>query len=364
MKLSSLIRSRFACQRFLVRGKQLAATFVFSYIFVMPPLNLRDKRMVFAAPLAGVSDSAYRSIVREMGADYTFPEMISSEGLIRDNSRTRDMMQKYAGETNVGCQLFGTRPEAVAESAQAVEDQGFDSVDLNCGCPVHKVVDKNGGAALMKTPKLLGDIVSAVTKRITIPFSIKIRSGWDKKHLNYLEIGKVAEDNGAAYITIHARTQSEFFAPEVHWEHIRELKESLSIPVVGNGNIHSAEDAIRMFDQTGCDGVMLASGTLGNPFIFREVKALLETGKPTAPPTTEEKIEVCLDHLRRIVEIFGEKRGIPRARKLIGWYYRRISGRKKIPQEVFRVDTYAEIERYFRQGLYELKNRSVQGDAA
>jgi nifR3 family TIM-barrel protein len=359
MIIQPLFSSRFASQRFLVRGKQLAAILVFSYIFVMTPLNLRHNRMVFAAPLAGVSDSAYRSIVKEMGADYAFPEMISSEGLIRDNGRTRDMMKRYDGETNVGCQLFGTNPQTMAESAQAVENQGFDSVDLNCGCPVHKVVDKNGGAALMKNPKLLGEIVSAVTRKISIPFSIKIRSGWDKKHLNYLEIGKVAEDNGAAYVTLHARTQSEFFAPEAHWEHIRELKESLSIPVVGNGNVQSAADAIRMFNETGCDGVMLASGTLGNPFIFREVKSLLETGVPIDPPATEEKVEVCLDHIRRIVEIFGEQRGIPRSRKLIGWYYRRISGKRKIPQQVFQVDTYAEIENYFREGLYRL-----QGDAA
>lgn len=320
--------------------------------------------MVFAAPLAGVSDAAYRYIVKKMGADYAFPEMISSEGLIRDNARTQDMMRKYEGETNVGCQLFGTRPETLADCAQLVEDQGFDSVDLNCGCPVHKVVDKNGGAALMKNPKLLGDIVSDVTRRISIPFSIKIRSGWNRNNLNYLEIGKVAEDNGASYITIHARTQSEFFAPEAHWEHIREMKENLRIPVVGNGNVHSAEDALRMFEETGCDGVMLASGTLGNPFIFREVKSLLESGKPADPPSTEEKIEACLDHIRRIVEIFGEHRGIPRSRKLIGWYYRRISGRRKIPQKVFQVDTYAEIERYFREGLYKLQDGNVQGDAA
>ncbi len=319
--------------------------------------------MVFAAPLAGVSDSAYRSIVKEMGADYAFPEMISSEGLVRDNGRTHDMMQKYEGETNVGCQLFGTNPERLAESAQVVEDQGFDSVDLNCGCPVHKVVDKNGGAALMKNPKLLGEIVSTVSKRISIPFSIKIRSGWDKKNLNYLEIGKIAEDNGAAYITIHARTQTEFFAPEAHWEHIAEMKQHLSIPVVGNGNIHSAEDAVRMFDETGCDGVMLASGTLGNPFIFRETKALLDTGLAPDPPSTEERIEVCLDHIRRIVEIFGEHRGIPRSRKLIGWYYRRISGKRKIPQEVFQVNTYAEIEHYFREGLFRI-NEKLQDDAA
>lgn len=325
----------------------------------MLPVNLRNRPAVFAAPLAGVSDCAYRSIAKDMGADYAFPEMIASEGLIRDNGRTLDMMRRYDGETSVGCQLFGTKPESVATAAQMVEQLGFDSVDLNCGCPVHKVVDKNGGAALLKTPKLLGDIVNAVVKRISIPFSIKIRSGWDKKSINYVEIGKIAEDNGAAYITLHARTQSEMFAPEAHWDHIAELKQSIKIPVLGNGAIWTAEDALTMLRQTGCDGVMIASGSLGNPFIYREIRHLLEHGKPAAPPTVEERVAVCLEHVRKLADLFGEPAGIRRGRKLIGWYYRYISGRKKIDQQLFLVDSYTEVERYLLQFLEKRRDQAA-----
>ena len=325
----------------------------------MLPVNLRDRPVVFAAPLAGVSDIAYRSIAKRMGADYTFPEMIASEGLIRDNARTMDMMRRYEGEDSVGCQLFGTRPEAVAHAAQVVEQQGFNSADLNCGCPVHKVVDKNGGAALLKTPALLGKIIEESVKRISIPFSIKIRSGWDKNSLNYTEIGKIAEQSGAAYICLHARTQSEYFAPEAHWEHIAELKATVKIPVIGNGNIWKAEDAMRMLKETGCDGVMIASGSLGNPFIFREIRSLIETGEAAAPATNQERVLVCLEHVKMMVEVFGELPGIRRARKLLGWYYQYITGRKRIDQQLFQVDTYAEVERYLIDALEKLQEKAA-----
>ncbi len=325
----------------------------------MLPVNLRNRPVVFAAPLAGVSDCAYRQIVKAMGADYAFPEMIASEGLIRDNGRTMDMMRQYEGETAVGCQLFGTKPESVARAAEVVQMQGFNSADLNCGCPVHKVVDKNGGAALLKTPELLGEIVAAAVKRISIPFSIKIRSGWDMRSVNFVEVGKIAEDCGAAYITLHARTQSEMFAPDAHWEHIAALKHAVKIPVIGNGAIWTADDAKRMLAETGCDGVMIASGSLGNPFIFREVRSLLETGKPHDPPTTEERVEVCLRHLKLIVGLFGQPAGIRRARKLIGWYYRYISGRKKIDQRLFLVESYEEVEDYLRKFLEQLRHEAA-----
>jgi len=312
----------------------------------MKSLNLRAEPAIFAAPLAGISEPAYRSIVSRMGADYTFTEMISSEGLIRGHKRTTDMLRKYPGEVAVGCQLFGTRPEVFAEAAQLVEAEGLASVDINCGCPVHKVVNKCGGAALLKDTALLEKIISTTVKKIKIPLSIKIRSGWNSDLLNYLEVGKIAEGAGAAFITIHARTQKELFRPTVCCEHIRELKENLSIPVVGNGGIKVAEDAVEMVRQTGCDGVMVASATLGNPFIFREIKSLLVDGKKYPPPDNHERIMICLEHIRKIVEYWGEPRGIKRSRKLLGWYYRHLTGKSRIDPELFKVNTYAEVERY------------------
>lgn len=268
------------------------------------------------------------------------------------------MLRKYEGETAIGTQLFGTRPEALARAAQVAEQLGFNSIDLNCGCPVHKVVNKCGGAALLKDLKLLEAIIRAVVGSIKIPFSIKIRSGWSREQMNYLEVGKVAEAAGAAYICIHARTQTEFFQPEVHLEHIAELKQTLSIPVIGNGGVRSADDAINMFKQTGCDAIMLASGTLGNPFLFRQIKARLD-GEPEPEISTAEKAATCLEHVRLLSERFGEYRAIKRARKLLGWYYRHIVGRSKVDAAVYQLSTLAQVEEY----LGDLVNR-VQEQAA
>lgn len=329
------------------------------YIFVMKLTNLRDELRLFASPLAGVSDTAYRFIVKSMGADYTFTEMVSTEGLVRNNLRTFDMLRKYPGETAVGCQLFGTRPESLADAAQMVEDQGFDSVDLNCGCPVHKVVNKCGGAALLKDLPLLERLIKAAARRVSIPFSIKIRSGWNSQSLNYLEVGKIAEGAGAAYICIHGRTQSEYFKPQVHLDHIRELKESVSIPVIGNGGIKTAADALEMFERTGCDAVMLASGTLGNPFLFRQIKSLLDAGIEEPAPGPEECAQVCLEHIQLSVERWGERTAIKRSRKLLGWYYRHIVGRSKVDPELYAMNTYSQVERYLDRLLSEIQESAA-----
>ncbi len=322
-------------------------------------LNLRNRPWVFAAPLAGVSDWPYRMIAKRLGADYSFAEMIAAEGLVRNNLRTWEMLRRYPDETNLGCQLFGTRPEAIADAAVMMQDFGFDSIDLNCGCPVHKVVDKNGGAALLKDLSLLEKIIVAAVKGISIPFSIKIRSGWDTRSVNFLEAGRIAEGSGASYICLHARTQTEHFAPETHWDHIQQLKETVSIPVIGNGGIRTADDAVRMVKETGCDGVMVATATLGNPFIFREVRTLFDTGSPAPRAGNAERILTCLEHVRGIVDLYGESAGVRRSRKLLGWYYRGITGRKRVDPTLFQVNTYAEVEHYLTQAVESTRENAA-----
>ncbi|MCK4857860.1 MAG: tRNA dihydrouridine synthase DusB [candidate division Zixibacteria bacterium] len=320
---------------------------------------MRKQLSVFAAPLAGISDTAYRFLAKHFGADYAFTEMVSAEGLVRNNHRTIDMLKKYQGEDAVGCQLFGSKPEVIAAAAEVVEAHGFDSIDLNCGCPVHKVVKKNGGAGLLKNLPLLETIIATTVKKVNIPLSLKIRSGWDDNHLNFLEVGKVAEGAGAAFICLHARTQSDKFKPESHWEHIAQLRETVSIPVIGNGGIRCAEDAINLMHQTGCDAVMVARASFGNPFIFREIKSLLADGWLTAPAGNEERVAICLEHVRLLVERFGEERAIRRSRKLLGWYCRRITSRAKIDQRLFRLNTFAEVEGYLNELLATIQENAA-----
>jgi tRNA-dihydrouridine synthase B len=221
------------------------------------------------------------------------------------------------------------------------------------------VVHKCGGAALLKDLRLLERLITAAVSRISIPFSIKIRSGWNSQTINYLEVGKVAEQSGAAYVCLHARTQSERFQTEVHVEHIRLLKETLSIPVIGNGGIKSPDDALAMFAETGCDAVMVASATLGNPFLFRRIKALLETGRGQPPPQRQEQVDVCLEHVRLLVERWGESAAIKRSRKLLGWYLRSITGRSKVDPQVYTFNTYAEVEEYLDRLVSALRENAA-----
>jgi tRNA-dihydrouridine synthase B len=202
-------------------------------------------------------------------------------------------------------------------------------------------------------------MIKAAVKMISIPFSIKIRSGWNSQSINYLDVGKVAEQSGAAYVCLHARTQSEYFQPDVHLDHIRELKESLSIPVIGNGGIHVAADAVKMFSLTGCDAIMVASGSLGNPFIFRQIKRLMATGEEEPSPEPAEQAEVCLEHVRLLVERWGEKVAIKRSRKLIGWYYRHIVDRSKVDPHLYTLSTYSEVKEYIDQLVNELQENAA-----
>lgn len=284
------------------------------------PLHLDSRAML--APLAGYTDTAMRRICRRYGAGMVFSEMLSSEGTRRNNPKTFKMAAFHEEERPYFIQLFAANPEQAADATRILTEIQPDGFDLNFGCPVKKIILNQGGSALLKDIPLLARIVEAAVKATTVPVSVKIRSGWDRRSLNAIEVAKAVADAGAAWVTVHARTRSEFFQGRAHWEWIGEVKAAVSIPVVGNGDVRSAEDVVNLLELTGCDAVMIGRATMGYPFIFREIDHLLRHGKTLPPPTPMERFEAASQQLRWLVEQWGEKRGVLEFRKHLLAYVR------------------------------------------
>jgi len=285
--------------------------------------NLNIEGMVFCAPMAGISNPPYRLLARKYGAAMVYSEMISSNGLVYSSGKTVDMLTFTPEERPIGIQLFGAQPDIMNEAAHIVSQFKPDVIDLNFGCPVKKVVKKNGGAAVLKDLGLTRALIEAAIDGSDMPVTVKLRSGWDELSKVYLDAGKIAEDAGAAAVALHARTRSKHFSGAADWEDIRKLKNELSIPVIGNGDISCGEDARRMIDQTGCDAVMIGRAAMGNPWIFREINHYLETGVNHPGPTIEERIQVLMEHARILIEFEGEERAI---RKMRGVFIRYTKG--------------------------------------
>ncbi len=260
------------------------------------------------APLAGWTDTAMRRISRRFGASVVFSEMLSGEGVRRKNEKTRKMAGFSKEERPYFIQYFATTPEQAADAAKLLRELDPDGLDLNFGCPVKKVILNQGGAALLKDVSLLARIVEAAAKAVEIPVSVKIRSGWDRRSLNSVEVARAVENAGAAWVTVHARTRNEFFQGRAHWEWIAEVKSAVRIPVIGNGDVRKAEDVKKLLDATACDAVMIGRGAMGYPFIFREVDHLLRLGVPCDPPTPRERLVAAEQHLKWMIEFFPEPR--------------------------------------------------------
>lgn len=276
---------------------------------------------LFLAPLAGFTDSAFRSICIEGGACFTFTEMVSAEGLIRNNKKTTDLLERATGEKLYGIQLFTSDPETAEAAAAACRDRLPALIDLNCGCPVPKVVKNGAGAGLMRDPERLYGVIRALKRGAgEIPVSVKIRTGWDPESINYLEAAEAAESAGAAMICLHARTRKQGYAGTAAWEHIKTLKDSISVPVIGSGDLFSPEDVRFMFETTGCDAVMLARGAIGNPFIFERTKVYLQTGILPAEVPVRDRIETALRHYYILMEKSGEKRASKEIKKHFAAY--------------------------------------------
>lgn len=279
---------------------------------------------VILAPMAGISDLPYRLVMKRFGAGLVFTEMVSANGLIRAGVRTRELLRSAPEERPLGIQLFGDDPSVLAEAATLVREDG-ELIDLNLGCPVNKVVRSGAGSALLRNPQQVGRIVAAVRRTNDLPLTVKIRAGWDSTSVNFLEVGRIAEAEGADAVTLHPRTRSQGFAGHADWEQIRQLKEALSVPVIGSGDIFSADDALDMLSETGCDGVMIGRGGYGNPWLLRAILDRL-ADQTERPPTGAERLEVAQQHLELFRQSFGERKAVLDMRKHLCWYARGLPG--------------------------------------
>ena len=284
------------------------------------PIRLSSPAIL--APLAGYTNTAMRRICRRCGAGMVFSEMLSAEGARRDNAKTFRMAAFHPEERPYFVQLFATQPEQAADAARLLAELQPDGFDLNFGCPVKKIIANEGGAALLKDLSLLGRIIESTVKAVEVPVSVKMRAGWDRRSLNAVDVARVAEESGAAWVTIHARTRSDFYRSDAQWEWIAQVKAAVRIPVVGNGDVRTARDVIRLMQSTGCDAAMIGRAAMGYPFIFREVKHLLSTGRECEPPTPQERLEAASTQLQWSVEQWGEERAVREFRKHLLAYVR------------------------------------------
>lgn len=300
--------------------------------------QLGIKHGIFLGPMAGVTDLPYRLLCQEQGCEMTFTEMVSAKGIYYKNKNTDELIAIDRQEKRVGLQLFGREPELMAEMAKRIDHPGITCFDVNMGCPVPKVVNNGEGSALMKEPLLIGKIVEALVKKLDKPVSIKIRAGFDPLHLNAPEIAHIAQESGASFVSVHGRTREQFYSGQANWEIIRKVKESVRIPIIGNGDVTSGEDAKRLVRDTGCDGVMVGRAALGNPWIFKEIRLLMEEETYEAP-TLEDVYEMAIRHGKMLTDFKGEYVAMREMRKHLSWY---IKGRKnatKLRHEINQVES-------------------------
>lgn len=301
---------------------------------------------VFLAPVAGYSDLAFRSVCFDLGADLCYTEMVSSEALVRRHPKTALLLDRAPNETRYAIQLFGSKPEVLARAAAMAAERSPSLIDLNCGCPVPKIVKSGAGSALMKTPSLIADIVASMSRALGPegpPVTVKIRLGWDASSVNYLEVARRAVEAGAAAVTLHARTKAQGYSGKADWGAIAALARDLDVPVFGSGDVFGADAAARMLKETGAAGVMIARGAMGNPFVFRETKAIL-AGGVAEPPTMAERVDAARRHLRLSVAALGERTACAEFRKQLCSYSKGTVGGAELRSEVVRASTEAEFE--------------------
>jgi len=308
---------------------------------------------VFLAPMAGVTDLSFRKICKRYGCGVTYSEMVSAKGLYYKDKKTETLMKIDEEEDIAAVQIFGSDPEIMAEIAPRVEELGADFIDINMGCPTPKIVNNGDGSALMKNPDLAGEIVYKVSKAVSVPVTVKIRKGWEED--NALEMSRILEQGGAKAITVHGRTREQFYSGKADWDVIKKVKAAVSVPVIGNGDIFTAEDALAMFEYTGCDGVMVARGAEGNPFIFKQIREIMENGTVSFIPDNRDRLLQAWEHTKMLVAEKGESRGIKEARKHIAWYIKGMKDSSVVKTKVFKATALAEIDELFEYMLLKLE---------
>ena len=313
--------------------------------------NIKLENPYILAPMAGVTDLPFRLLCKEQGAGLLCMEMISAKALQYNNRNTKALLAIHPEEYPVSLQLFGSDPDIISEMAKQIEELTFQILDINMGCPVPKVVKNGEGSALMKNPKLVYQIVSKTVKAIRKPVTVKIRKGFDDMHVNAAEIAKIVEEAGGAAIAVHGRTREQYYSGKADWEVIRQVKEAVSIPVIGNGDVVSGETALAMMKQTGCDGVMIGRAAQGNPWIFRELAEYGKTGVHPERPAKEMRKNAMLRHARLQIEFKGEYLGIREMRKHVAWYTKGMEGSAKLREAINRVESYDELEELLKERL-------------
>ena len=325
--------------------------------------HLIPEAPVFLAPLAGVSDAPFRLLCREQGAAWVCSELVSSDGLIRGSQKTLDYLYFFPEERPVGVQLFGSDPAVMAEAARYVSSRPPelrpDFIDINIGCPVHKVVTREAGAALLCNLPLLGSMVRAVVDASSLPVTAKTRCGWDNDHRNGVEVAQLLEQSGVAMIAIHARTRAQKFEGKADWDVIAEAKRKVSVPLVGNGDVTSAAEAKRMLEETGCDAVMIGRAAFGNPWIFREARALLAGTSVPPPPSPRERLGALVRQFRLLLSISAERHAAHEIRKHVAWYVKGLPNAAPFKERGQKIETAAALEALAAEYLDDLSARGL-----
>ena len=307
--------------------------------------NVKIKNRVVLAPMAGICNSSFRRIIKQMGAGLIYCEMVSDKAIFYNNQKTIEMLQMTEEERPIVQQIFGSDKESFVKAAKFIyENMKPDIIDINMGCPVPKVaVRAQAGSALLKNPDKIQEIVSAVVEAVPIPVTVKIRSGWDKNSINAMEVAKICENAGASAICVHPRTRSQGYSGEADWKIIKQVKENVSIPVIGNGDIKDIYSAKQMLEETGCDAIMIGRATLGNPWLIKEIVEYLEKNKIPEKITEVERIDMCLKHLEYLQEIKDEKVAVLEIRNHIAWYLKGLAGANEIKNKVYQTKKINDI---------------------